>query len=237
MPNLNEHCAQSLQRYRVDGKSLHTWIDEPVKVAGPNHRKFRHSNNQEVPSFAIEEYGEELARNIIIDHISLDRNTGDLVLTEEEETQILKENIKSLREEKRKLEYQNNRDIELIRRSEILHILEFISADILYFGIDNSYKSTVSRTGSPYEDQKTEFNINLKDLLHIVYILLDEPTRGSAAENLKILNASLHTLIRNFIRDNEMTTTFWNSTKNTNINLQRDFINLEINSQNPQKAY
>ena len=34
MPNHEEHCLHSEQRYGVRGDDIHAWMDEPCKIAG-----------------------------------------------------------------------------------------------------------------------------------------------------------------------------------------------------------
>jgi len=47
-------------------------MDEPSRLYGPSHRWSRH-DPKFIPWFAIEKYGEELARAIMEDHVILDR--------------------------------------------------------------------------------------------------------------------------------------------------------------------
>jgi len=77
MPSLTEHCMFTEKRYGVTGESIHKWMDEPVIVQGPTHRKFRHDPNQKIPQYLIEEYGSTLARDIMLDHILEDSKTPD----------------------------------------------------------------------------------------------------------------------------------------------------------------
>ena len=48
-------------------------MDEPVKLYGWGHRKYRHNPKMKIPVFIIQQYGEELARNIITDHLLADK--------------------------------------------------------------------------------------------------------------------------------------------------------------------
>lgn len=72
MPSREEHCQHTLERYGVMGEDIHEWMDEPSLILGPEHRNERHDPKQEIPPIFITKYGEELARNIILDHIFLD---------------------------------------------------------------------------------------------------------------------------------------------------------------------
>lgn len=71
MPLNAEHALHTLKRYGVTGEDIHKWMDEPSRVIG-NHRKFRHDPEQQIPKIFLKKYGDELARNIILDHIFLD---------------------------------------------------------------------------------------------------------------------------------------------------------------------
>lgn len=72
MPLNDEHVQHTLKKYDVMGDDIHKWMDEPSRIAGNDHRRFRHDPDQEIPSCFIEKYGEDLARNILLDHIYLD---------------------------------------------------------------------------------------------------------------------------------------------------------------------
>ena len=112
MPQFREHCEYTLNRYGVDGASIHKWMDEPAKIQGPSHRKFRHISDQKIPQFLIEEYGHNLARNIMIDHIMLDSETktGARLLSD---TPQLRQKIRRLEQEKLELIKEN---LELINK-------------------------------------------------------------------------------------------------------------------------
>jgi len=62
-----------MEYYGVDGKIIHDWMDKPVLLTGPHHRAHRHDINIELPKKFIDKYGEELARNILVDHLILDK--------------------------------------------------------------------------------------------------------------------------------------------------------------------
>jgi len=84
MPSHDEHCRYTFERYGVTGEEIHEWMDEPVKLYGPTHRKARHDPNQKLPQYLIQIYGESLAKNIMIDHILQDAETktGEKLLYE-----------------------------------------------------------------------------------------------------------------------------------------------------------
>ena len=66
------HEKHTLNIYGITGHNFHVWIDEPVRITG-NHRKYRHDPNQEIPKCFVDEYGENMARNILLDHICFDK--------------------------------------------------------------------------------------------------------------------------------------------------------------------
>ena len=70
MPNNDEHCKDSLRRYRKSFSELHKWMDEPSAILGANHRKYRHDPNN-TPKEAKQLFGEN-ADNACLDHIRLD---------------------------------------------------------------------------------------------------------------------------------------------------------------------
>lgn len=72
MPNHEEHCQHSLELYGVRADDVHTWMDEPSSLYGSSHRWTRHDLAL-IPRKFIDEYGEELTRQIMLDHILLDR--------------------------------------------------------------------------------------------------------------------------------------------------------------------
>jgi len=84
MPSNEEHSEDTFRRYGVRASDLHKWIDEPSELYGASHRWVRHnirklrSDPNYIPKEFVEKYGEELARNIMIDHILLDKHiTGE----------------------------------------------------------------------------------------------------------------------------------------------------------------
>jgi hypothetical protein len=74
MPNHEEHCKHSFERYGVRGDDIHSWIDEPSEIDGYNHRRFRHSV-QDIPIavkvFGVK-YSAETVENIFLDHLKAD---------------------------------------------------------------------------------------------------------------------------------------------------------------------
>jgi len=70
MPNHEEHCQDSLRRYRKTFSELHRWMDEPSTILGPSHRKYRHDPNT-TPKIAKQLFG-PLADQACLDHIRLD---------------------------------------------------------------------------------------------------------------------------------------------------------------------
>lgn len=87
LPNHEEHCQHSMMRYGVRGDDIHTYLDEPCRVAGQTHRQFRHDTKtvKLVGELFGPEYGRELAENIALDHITADheeeiRNDRDSII-------------------------------------------------------------------------------------------------------------------------------------------------------------
>lgn len=74
MPNHEEHCQHSFNRYGVRGDDIHTFLDQPCKLAGRGHRTFRHDTKtiKLVGEMFGKKYGKTLAENIALDHITAD---------------------------------------------------------------------------------------------------------------------------------------------------------------------
>jgi len=74
MPDHEEHCQHSLQRYGVRADDIHSFLDEPSKEFGPAHREFRHDSEtvELVGEMFGAKYGCEVAENVALDHIMLD---------------------------------------------------------------------------------------------------------------------------------------------------------------------
>jgi len=94
-PVLIEHCNLTFSRYGVYGRDIHIWMDEPIKLYGPNHRHVRHDPNQQIPIEFILKYGLELARNIMLDHLLEDAKTPNGIKNYEDIDEI---NIKKFDE-------------------------------------------------------------------------------------------------------------------------------------------
>lgn len=74
MPDHEEHCLHSLKRYGIRGDDIHSWIDEPVAVAGASHREYRHSLESLHAAIQIfgSKYGADTVENIFLDHLKAD---------------------------------------------------------------------------------------------------------------------------------------------------------------------
>jgi len=79
MPNHKTHCAISKKRTGYDFSELHTWIDEPYKRLGKNHRTERHtlvdSDIRKIRYYWNNKKGEGWGDKAVIEwlfHISLD---------------------------------------------------------------------------------------------------------------------------------------------------------------------
>jgi len=94
MPNLEEHCRRTLKQYGVEGRDIHSWLDEPSRQYATAHRQFRHDTETVRLAGEIfgKVYGKSLAENIALDHIMMDheeeikrRNTTIVVNLPEKE--------------------------------------------------------------------------------------------------------------------------------------------------------
>jgi hypothetical protein len=74
MPQHEEHCLHSEKRYGVRGDDIHSWIDEPVAVAGASHRDYRHDLRSLPVAIQIfgQKYGADMVENIFLDHLKAD---------------------------------------------------------------------------------------------------------------------------------------------------------------------
>jgi hypothetical protein len=74
MPNHEEHCLHSEERYGIRGDDIHAWMDEPSQIAGGGHRRYRHDLDSLPIAIRMfgEKYGNETVKNIFLDHLKLD---------------------------------------------------------------------------------------------------------------------------------------------------------------------
>ena len=79
MPNHEEHCNDSFNRYGYNFSEIHRWMDEPCRIAGSSHRQFRH-NPYETPKEAEQIFMDKIPdqyksqiKHVILDHIKLDK--------------------------------------------------------------------------------------------------------------------------------------------------------------------
>jgi len=77
MPSNEEHQEHTFQRYGIRAEDIHRWMDEPWVLYGQQHRWTRH-DLKIIPKVFIDKYGEELTKQIMIDHILLDQKQGML---------------------------------------------------------------------------------------------------------------------------------------------------------------
>ncbi|MCJ7632348.1 hypothetical protein MUP77_08140 [Candidatus Bathyarchaeota archaeon] len=70
MPSHEEHCKDSLKKYRKPFSELHHWMDEPSTLLGKGHRIHRH-DPLKTPPVAKELFG-HFADEACLDHIRLD---------------------------------------------------------------------------------------------------------------------------------------------------------------------
>jgi len=92
MPCLEEHCRHTLKRFGVEGREIHSWLDEPSKLFTTSHRQFRHDTETVRLAGKLfgEKYGKALAENIALDHIMADHEEEIKKRSEAPETVTLK---------------------------------------------------------------------------------------------------------------------------------------------------
>jgi hypothetical protein len=63
-----------MKRYGVEGRDIHSWLDEPSREYAGSHRQFRHDTEtvRLVGELFGKTYGKNLAENIALDHIMVD---------------------------------------------------------------------------------------------------------------------------------------------------------------------
>jgi hypothetical protein len=108
MPNLEEHCKHSKDRYGVEGRDIHSWMDEPsIKFTG-SHRQYRHDKEglESVKDTFGEKYGRSVAGNIAMDHIDLDKKESNKKLEEKTMAFLQRKSLKipSIKRKKKKIE-------------------------------------------------------------------------------------------------------------------------------------
>jgi hypothetical protein len=78
MPNLEEHCNDTHNRYGYDFRDIHKWMDEPSMISGSKHRIIRHDpfkTPQEAEKIFWDKVPVDQRQNIkhaVVDHIKLD---------------------------------------------------------------------------------------------------------------------------------------------------------------------
>jgi hypothetical protein len=120
MPNLEEHCKHSLKRYEVEGRDIHSWLDEPSRHYAGIHREFRHDEKTIIlvgKTFG-EIYGEDKAQAIALDHIMADHEES-LKKRSEKNGPILSE-IKAYEVEKPKYEKKKEELKKMLKRESEL---------------------------------------------------------------------------------------------------------------------
>jgi len=85
MPRRSEHTEHTMSKYGVTGDDIHVWMDEPGMIFGPSHAAERHDPDQIIPNVFVMKYGEELARDIIHDHLFLHELEAQIEAIEKED--------------------------------------------------------------------------------------------------------------------------------------------------------
>jgi hypothetical protein len=110
MPNLDEHSKHTKDRYGIEGRDIHSWMDEPCKIFGASHRKVRHdvAGIKDGLRLFSSKYSFEDIERVMVDHILLDVEDSSEVVAaqttltdvdyeikviEEKENKILKERL------------------------------------------------------------------------------------------------------------------------------------------------
>lgn len=125
MPNNLEHCQRSLERYGVEGEDIHSWMDEPAKIYGSVHRLLRHELDW-IPKQFIDKYGEDLTRNIMLDHVSFDKKSISLRRTPEKGRSYIKLGIETIPDLVEHISFLEKIYVEVEKRIEDLKALTIL---------------------------------------------------------------------------------------------------------------
>ena len=138
MPNLEEHCRHCLERFGVEGREIHKWIDEPSRYYGRAHREIRH--DLETADYIAEKFGvycgegakgQYLAKLCYFDHVFLDidaskNNAPDAPSFTQEEIKALEQKRPILEEEVGKIQKQI-KQLDELPPLTIREMVEYIS--------------------------------------------------------------------------------------------------------------
>lgn len=118
MPNNEEHCKHSLKLYRVEGKEIHRWLDEPSRHYGGIHRGFRHDEKTIILAGKVfgKNYGEAMAQNIALTHIMADHEES--IKKRNEKKGVVLSEIKAYEEEKPKYE-KKKKELKKLLKDEL----------------------------------------------------------------------------------------------------------------------
>jgi hypothetical protein len=107
MPKLEEHCQHSLKRFKVEGREIHSWLDEPSRVYGGIHREFRHDEQTIILVGKLfgDKFGVDIAQAIALDHIMADHEEAIKKRNGKNASQLEEVNTY----EKEKPKYENKR--------------------------------------------------------------------------------------------------------------------------------
>ena len=143
MPNLEEHCKHSLKRYKIEGKEIHIWLDEPCRIFAGSHRQFRHDTETIMLAGNIfdKKYGRVITENIALDHITMDHR-ADIEKRNIRNAKSLEEQKGSEAEKKEFLE--KKRELRKELKEELKHrrlkpILPPIKTDEIRVFLDRYY--------------------------------------------------------------------------------------------------
>lgn len=74
MKTVDEHSKHTLDCYNIEGRDIHTWIDEPCKLFGPSHRRVRHDVEGLKDAIKVfsNKYSEIEITKVYVDHVLAD---------------------------------------------------------------------------------------------------------------------------------------------------------------------
>ncbi len=115
MPSLEEHCKHTLKRFKVEGRDIHKWLDEPSRVYGGIHREFRHDEETIIIIGKLfgDLYGVDIAQAIALDHIIADHEEAIKKRNERTTEQLVE--IKNYKVEKTKYKKKKQELTRLIK--------------------------------------------------------------------------------------------------------------------------
>ena len=140
MPNFEEHCESTLKKLGCRFERVHKWMDSPSGYMGTRHRLRRH-DPYKTPEIAKELFSKtypnhaHLIEEAVLDHIELDRNSGDFAYSETDK--VLRDLVEEEREEAWKKSIRKESRLKALKGTPKWLGLSIASIIALYF----SYQS------------------------------------------------------------------------------------------------